>query len=827
MRNILIVCFLLFGIAARAQITPDNLPTPPSDYSISGTVNDSATGQALEYATVTLLKARDSSVVNGAITAHNGYFLIDNLKPGLYLIKISFLGYKDYKMPPVKLLPTQPTLSFKIRLSSNSKNLKEVTISGLKDTYTQEVDKKVYDVTKDITAQGGTAVDVLQNVPSVTQDVSGNINLRGSDNVTILIDGKPSSMLGSDANTTLQNIPANAIDKIEVITNPSAKYDAAGMAGIINIVTKKNMLNGFNGNITAGIGDGGKHNAGGNINYRSKLFNVFGNYSYLYNTRYGYGSSLLAQPHGDSISYVNENGVQSTVTQTNIAKAGIDFFPTQLTTISFASVYNNSQFTTDQTTQYQFITSTTSGTTFTNGILRQIDNPANNFGWDHNLSFKQDFLKPKEELTADLQYSINHNNPQNTFTDYELSSELIPLDSTPAIQTNSSPEVIKQYYAQADYVLPVTKTNSIEAGVKYNDQVVNNEFFAQDLTDVTDIFTTSLSLMSQNFNFNQAVSAAYLTYNTSFHTIDIKAGLRAENTNVNFTQLTGGENFTDNYTNLFPSLFLSKQITEATQVQLSYSRRINRPTLNDLDPVPNYSDPTNIREGNPFLKPELQNSFELSGLQYLRNSLFSLTFYFHESNNTIQRFKTVDTTGTGIISFINLDNSYSYGVEGLVKTNITRWWDITGSINAYGNQLDGSAADAGIVTNQLICNVKLSCMLKFSNTFTGMIQGYYQSPQNTILGHLDYFSSVTAGLKKEFLKKKLSANLACSDIFNTRHFEAELIGDDFTQSVFRKNESRIATLTLTYLFGRGDNNNNKQKQQQQNQQQTPQPSEEF
>ncbi len=825
MKNLLVVCLLLTGIVAKAQITPENLPAAPEDYSISGTIVDSTNGKGLEYATVALLKAKDQTTVNGVLTGHNGYFKFGNLKPGAYIVKATFVGYHTFTSPVIKLLPAQPTQGIKIRLGSNAKVLKDVTITGIQDTYTQEVDKKVYDVSKDITAQGGSAIDVLQNVPSVTTDVQGNINLRGSDNVTVLIDGKPSSMLGSDPNTTLQNIPANAIDKIEVITNPSAKYDAAGMAGIINIVTKKNMLNGFNGNITAGVSDRGKHNAGGNINYRSKLFNVFGSYSYLYNTRYGYGSSFLAQPHSDSISYVNENGTQNTATQTNIAKAGIDFFPNQLTTISFASVYNNSVFTTDQTTLYQFLTSTSNGTIYSDGILRDIDNPSNNFGWDHMLSLKKDFLKPNEELTADLQYSINHNNPQNTFTDYMLSPESIPLDTTPAIQTNSAPEVIKQYYAQADYVLPVTKTHNLETGVKFNDQVINNQFFARNLTDVTDQFTTPLSLTSQNFNFNQAISAGYVTYNTSFHTIDIKAGLRAENTNVNLSQLADNGNVNQNYTNLFPSLFLSRQITEAAQIQLSYSRRINRPTISNLDPVPNYSDPENIREGNPNLKPELQNSFELSGLQYLRNGLLSLTFYFHESDNTIQRYKTIDSTGTGIISFVNLDHAYNYGVEGLAKTNLTRWWDITFSANAYGNQLDGNNLDAGVVSNSLVGNLKLNSMLKFSNTLSGMIQAYYQSPQNTILGHLSYFTSVTLGLKKEFLKKKLSASLACSDIFNTRHFEAEFIGDNFTQDVFRKNESRIANLTLTYLFGRGDNNN-KQKQQQAPQQES-QPNEEF
>jgi len=816
MRPILIACLLLFALTVKAQINTDNVQAP-ADYNISGTVTDSATGQPLEYATATLFKAKDMSVVNGGITAHNGYFLIDNLKPGYYLIKISYLGYNDYTSATIKLVPTQPTQAFKIKLAPSGKNLKTVTVEGIKDTYTQEVDKKVYDVSKDITAQGGTAVDVLQNVPSVTTDVSGNINLRGSDNVTVLIDGKPSSMLGSDANATLQNIPANAIDKIEVITNPSAKYDAAGMAGIINIVTKKNMLQGFNGNVTAGISDGGKYNGGGNINYRESKFNVFGSYSYLYNTRYGYGSSFLTQYHGDTASYVNENSSQSTVTKTNLAKAGIDFYPNQLTTISLASVFNSSVFTTDQTTQYQFLNSTNGFTTLTNAILRDIYNPADNYGWDHQFSLKRNFLKPDEVLTVDAQYSINHNNPQNTFTDIALTPELMANpDSAAVIQTNSSPEVIKQYTAQADYVLPVTKTNKIEAGLKWNDQVTSNQFLAQNVTGLADIYTP-LESTTDNFNYDQDVSASYITYNTSFDKINIKAGLRAENTYINFSQLTLNENFKDDYSDLFPSLFLSKYYNkETTQLQLSYSRRINRPTITDLDPVPNYSDPENIREGNPNLKPEYQNSFELSGLQYLRNGLLSLTFYFHESNNTIQRYKTIDTSGTGIISFINLDHSYNYGVEGLAKTNILHWWDITGSFNAYGNQLDGNNLDAGIVSNQLICNVKLSSQLKFTNTFTGMIQAYYQSPQNTILGHLSYFTSVTVGLKKEFLKKKLSAALACSDIFNTRHFEAEFIGDGFTQDVFRKNESRIANLTLTYIFGKADNS--KQKQQQ-----TPQP----
>ncbi len=815
MRTLLIAGFLLIGTLVKAQISPDNLSSSPSGYSISGIVMDSATGQPMEYVTISLLKTKDLTVINGTITAHNGYFKIDNLRPGSYIIKAGFIGYNDYKSPLIELTPSQPQLSFKVRLKTNDKSLKEVTVTGIKDPYTFGVDKKVYNVGSDVTTQGGSAIDVLQNVPSVSVDVQDNVNLRGSDNVTILIDGKPSSLLGTDPSTALQSIPANAIDKIEVITNPSAKYDATGTAGIINIVTKKSELNGLSGSVTTGASTSPRYSTGLNLNYRATKFNLYCSYDFVYNNRPGFGNIFQTNYYADSVSYLKENSSQQQINRTQVASTGFDFDINPLNTISYYASYNYFLQTEKQIIETDFYNSSDDAT---GGLLRNLGNPNNRDGWDNILSYKKTFLKPGEELTAYGQYStMNSTGDINTFTDLTLTPNLTPANDTPSVQVNHSPEVKKEWTLQADYVLPVTKNNKLEAGLKWDDQTINHQYYAEQLNTVTNSFYL-LPQLSDYFNYNEQVSATYADYTTSFHSINIKVGLRAENTYLTFDQLTINKNYIQDYTDLFPDIFFSKTITKTTEFQLSYSRRINRPDDRSLDPIPDYTDPQNIREGNPYLQPEFQNEIEFTVLHYISKGLLSLSLYYSQTNNTIQRYKTVDSLGIGTLTYINLNQSYNYGLEALIKNTFTNWLDVTASANAYGNQLNGNNLNSGIVTNDFIIYAKLILNVLFMKGFSGQVQGQYLSPQNTVFGHMNASGSLSIGIKKDIISKKLIAVLALNDVFNTQHYSLIFTGNNFVQDFYRKRLTRFLSLNLTYNFGRVDNSKQQKEQNLQNNQ---------
>ncbi len=763
---------------------------------VFGIVHDANTKKPVEFATVSLLSMRDSSVVGGGLTDAKGKFQIEELPPGRFKMRVSFIGYKTFDYQPIIINPQNQMFDVGvINFSASAKSLKEVEVTAEKNEYTNNIDKKVYNLDKNIVNAGGTATDVLQNIPSVAVDIDGNVALRGSTNVTIFIDGRPSGLSGPNRQAVLQQLPASAIEQIEVITNPSAKYDAEGMAGIINIKTKKEKMKGFNGNISVGIGTNDKYNISTGINNRTSKTNVFANYSYRSEHRDNNGAGLQEYSVTNFDSYSSEtNSDQKSFFHT--AKLGSDFFLDNYNTLTVSGLYSNSGEKKNEYQYYNFFND--SATTSKLQRYNYTDESASNA--DGTIDYKHLFKNSKREFSASTNFSNSIREQQNEFTSSAEDLGNIPY------QTNLGKQNFIISTTQADYIHPL-KNGRVETGLKAtirnNDNLLNasvyNPSFGAYLKD---------SIYSDHFIYNEQVYAAYLQYSGKLKSIDYSAGLRAEQALTPGDSKTKKSKFENDYFAFFPSASVKYTFKNVNEFQVSYSKRVNRPNTQALNPFIDYSDSLNLRSGNPELKPEYTQSMELAYSTTLDKWNVSTTLYYRHTNNLISRYRSVDlNTGVGLVTQINFNSSDNLGLESVVRYQLGKLGSVMTSFNIFQNKINASNIDADLQSNATNWNVRLALNLRVAKSTSLQVTGMYMAPmvkpQSTIS---QMMSGVDAGIKQDFWKNKASLNFNVTDIFDTRKFVFENRGVGYVYNGFRKRESRVAMLTFTYKFGSQDSN---------------------
>ena len=762
---------------------------------VFGAIHETKTNQPIEFATIAVLAVRDSSVAGGALTDGKGKFQIEELPFGRFKLRISFIGYKTFDTQPFVITPQSLMQDFGIiSINSSAEKLKEVEVTAEKIEYTNSIDKKVYNLDKNIVNSGGTATDVLQNIPSVTVDIDGNVALRGSSNVTVLIDGKPSGLTGANRQAILQQLPANAIEQIELITNPSAKYDAEGMAGIINIKTKKEKLKGLNGNATIGAGTGDKYNASVALNNRTSHTNVFANYSYRSERRKlsSAGTQNYTIPALDTLSYsINGNAINQSYFHT--AKLGSDFYLNNYNTLTLSGSYSVRDEWRKENRDY---------------LLTKSKSFSHKYNWsdepnqtiEANIDYKRNFLNSKRELTASANISHNLGEQANEYT-----SSLIDLGGYP-FQTNMGKQKFLTSVAQVDYVHPL-KNSKIETGIKgtvrNNDNLLNawryNTAIATYLND---------PLYADHFIYNEQVYAAYLQYAGKLKAWDYSAGLRGEEALTKGDSKTKQTTFSNNYLALFPSAAIKYTLNTINEIQLGYSRRVNRPNTQALNPFIDYSDSLNLRSGNPYLKPEYIHALELVFNRTLEKWSISSTLYFRHTDNLISRYRTVNlSTGIATITQRNFSSSDNTGIEQVIRYQLGKMGSVMASFNLYQNKINASNIEADLQSTSTNWNARMIVNIRVAKTTSLQVTGMYMAPnkmpQSTIK---QMMSGVDAGIKQDFWKSKASVSLNVTDIFDTRKFVYVNSGDGYVYNGFRKRESRIATLTFAYRFGSQDAN---------------------
>ncbi len=817
---------------------------PPAIGIIAGKVLDAATKQPIEFATISVIRVRDSSIATGGLSDSKGDFLINEVPFGKFKVKIDFIGYKTviYKdLVSVKPPENVRTDLGEILLVTTATNLEEATVVGNKAQFVNSLDKKVYTVGRDIISTGSSVSDLLANVPSVTVDIDGGVSLRGSANVTVLIDGKPSALMGASKADILRQLPASSIESIELITNPSAKYDPEGVSGIINIVLKKNKQKGFNGQVQVGVGNNStftgvnKYSGSVAFNYRTPKYNLFLNYGYRNDVREGYGyfdrqvfvpnvkngNNLV--PLGFQNFSSNSNTNNSNISLGNNARIGADFYLNKNNTFGIAAGLNTGRRVQNEFTKFREDTVYLDNNKQTSRYNeRTILNDTKNFSYDGNLNFKHQFTTPKQEITADVSYSNNNSigignyTPDTTIFRFANVNHLKGKE----LQTTTSNNYV--FTAQTDYTQPMKDGAKLELGYRYTNRAVDNDLLFQNSKGNSDVLFTNTG-RTNHFLYGEQIHAAYSTYANTLPFLSDKlgyqVGVRLEQTDVLAQLLTTNQTFKQSYFSVFPSGNLSYKLSKTDDLRLSFSRRIRRPGGEEINPFPEYDNPTILRTGNPAVKPEFTNAYELGYLKNWEKHSVALTGYFRRTEDQIQRFIVItpadSAKGTPIltnVTFVNYAFRNNYGVEAVVKNEFFKWWNTMTTLNAFQTEINTGTETGNATNSGLGFSARLQSNMTLPKGFSLQITGNYNAPMIMAQGYFIGMSSADIGIKKDFLKGLFNVSLSMSDVFNNQRFEVHTKGsrfDDatqtryntFQQDALRKRETQIVTLTASFRFG--------------------------
>ena len=824
-----------------------------------GKVIDEATGEPLAYASVqlvgmqfdTVTRKMEEKIVAGQLTRDNGEFSLGKLPiRGEYTLKINYLSYASFEkkvsfgIPGAKPEGGKPNGNGgnmgamagavdkdlgNIKLGASSKILQEVQVLGEASRVTLALDKKVYRVDKDNVAAGGTAEDALKNIPSLNVDIDGNLTMRNSA-PQVFVDGRPT-------NLTLDQIPADAIDNVEVITNPSAKYDASGGgAGIVNIVLKKDRRVGYNGSVRTGVDMRGRFNLGGDLNARQGKFNVFigGNLNQRRSISMGgtdrYNSPSLIFP---ARPYTNVFQAQNPKNKGFFAmgRGGIDWFINNRNTLTVSGNYHGGSFlNNDEIYSRTDSLVIPSGFYNSSNSVRYTESERNFRNYGSQLLFKHLFPQEGKELTADINYNGSSSDNIGTFRTEYLGS------SRQSLQRQTGDGGNRLFTAQTDFVNPFSKSIKMELGGR----IALRDFHSNNENAIFDNLVNDYLVQptfADNYEFNDVVGAAYGTFSQQFTQWGYQLGLRAESSKYTGTLLNNSTTFGNEYPiSLFPSLFLTYKLNEEDNVQLSFARRINRPGFFQLIPFTDFSDSLILQRGNPALVPEFAHSVELTYQNvFSKGHNLLVSTYYKQTNNLITRyaFQEFDAAlqRTVIIStYANTNSSQAYGVELTLKNTFWKILEMSSNLNFYNSILNAQNVETDLRNEQFTYFIKENLSLRLPKNFTVQFNGSYQSrtafdtggggggrggmgggggpfggPSSTAQGYTIPVWYVDASLRKDFWKRTASLTFSVQDIFRSRktgsHTESTGI---FVQDTWRRRDPQLARLTFSYRFGKFD-----------------------
>jgi outer membrane receptor protein involved in Fe transport len=762
-------------------------------------VLDAATKEPIEYATVTLKQSNNAASLKGGKTNAKGQVSIENIPAGNYELSISSIGFESITNKSVSIQAgTNEGGTF--QLKTTTRNLKDVTIKGEKASMEMSVDKKTFNVDKNITSAGGTAADVLRNVPSVNVDPDGNLSVRGKENVTLLVDGKPSAMFGNDVATALNTIPAASIEQVEVITNPSSKYEAQGMNGIVNIILKKDRKPGYNGMITAGLSYPFRVNGGVNLNANIKKWNVFFNGN-TRTSRTWEETTNIRDNFNDPLRYAsfihNDRRPLS-----YFANAGAEYAINTKNKITFTqSIY---------TAYMKGNSLNTISNTYSDSLLSRTErrniytgNPLNGTS---NLQYRHTFKDPKEDINFEINFSKSRYIRKSDFetTTYNNANQITSEfnQSNPVRGGNWNGTFV------VDYTKPLGKTGKLEMGERtYLIQFKSENQPTIQFAGSNEIAETKLK---NHFVFQQQVHGVYTNVANTFGKTTIQAGLRGELFAYNGTVYQYNTSAKDNYISLFPTLFVGRKLNKTQDLNFSYSRRVNRPNFFQLIPFIDVTNPQDTSMGNPNLRPEFIHATELSyNYPFGKSNQLLMSAYYQYTENLIQRYRRFNDDGTTFSQNRNLASGQTYGAEATAKVSIKSWWDASLNLNGFRNIISGNNVDTGMNRAGWGGFAKLNTNIKFNKDFSGQIIANYFAQTTIAQGFIKPYSNVDLALKKNFFKNLLTLTLNVTDVFNT--LQTRTIYQQFpfyNQDVLRKNLTRTVGINAQFRFASKSMRNN-------------------
>lgn len=799
--------FLLAGLVSVFSLFSVAQPGSQAAGTISGKVVDEKSNLPVEYASV-ILFSEDTVLVNGGVTTSEGVFMLNQIPFGNYLLKISFIGYQDIWLDTVMVNQRNRNVYYeKIQLRQSASVLSGVQVTARQSVVEMHIDKKVFNVDQSIVSQGQSATEVLETVPSVEVDMDGNVSLRGSGNVTILIDGRPSAMLGNDLANALKQIPANIIESIEIITNPSAKYDPEGMSGIINIKLKKDRTGGINGVVSGGYGTWGKYNGSLNLNYRTRSYNVFGSYSRSERNMFMNGiTNTINRQNPDSLFYTDQEVNMLGGRGSQMFRGGADWFISKNNMLSGFFNLNLSDHYSDDTvnTLYRDVNRVISAASD-----RISGGKEEESGYSAGMTWQKGFNRQGQELLLDAAFSQNQEDEVADYTDLYSYYNYLPA-SLYTYSNKTSFDQNRTASLQADYTHPLTASSKIETGARIGYRMLDDDQQASLYDTATDTWMPDSNRISR-YQFREVISAGYATYSGKLNRLSYKAGLRVEHTFIRGELPDEDENFNNQYPSIFPSVHLAYKVRREQEFQVSYSRRITRPRSQMLNPFTDYSDPLNIRTGNPYLEPEFTHSFELGYSKYFAKASIINSLFYRQVNDQIERFKEINSEGVTIMTFRNLTKGILYGYELIGTYNPFKWWSLNGNFNLNQRILDAEKIQEGLKNSGFMWSVKVMSTMNLKTGTSIQLTGNYSSPRIMTLGISAPRYGMDLGVKQSLLKNKASLSLRLSDVFYTSGWKMSIDGTGFSQEIERYFDSRVAFLTFTYQFGKQSRENGTRK----------------
>ena len=759
---------------------------------IKGKIIDAVTSEPLPYSNVVIFTQQDSTLVTGSITGDDGSFVIGNSPFGHFYLEVKFIGFNKKILQDIIISPDNMFIDLgTIRISQAAEKLQEVQVTAERSPVEYHIDKKVIHVSENLNATGGSAAQALENVPSITVDIDGNVSLRGSSSFTVLIDGKPSPLEGSDA---LRQIPASAVDNIEIITNPSAKYDPDGLSGIINIITKKRALDGISGIVNVSAGTGDKYRGDFLLNYKNDRFSMFIGADYTDETRAGTINVSQMSIMEDTAFFIDHQGEVPFNRFGYTIKAGVGYKLNDRNNITLDGSYGYGRF--SRSSEEQFMEYSVPSNLEKYYLQSENDSRYEDF-YSYSINYERFFNNKDHKLTSYLFYSKEWGGSNESINQFLTDENGNVNDPDPYRIFIDEPGRESEIRLQMDYTRPLYTDGKLDAGYQFrNDNEDESYYFTEWDNSLNDWLENPE--FSNSLVFTRNIQAIYGMYADKLFDIDYQLGFRGEYTYRSVKNVKSEQPSILDRFDYFPTIHLSKKIGKQDQAQLSYSRRIRRPRGNELDPFVNYMNPVTVRMGNPELLPEYVDSYEMTFQKGLGKSFISLEGYYRLTHDAMTRVTKIKDDGTRILTMENLNEEHALGAELMLNFLVNKWFNFNISGNLYRYELNGTISDSDVMTSSTNYDSRANINFSITPNTRLQIQGFYQGPSVTAQGRREDFLMTSAAVRQDFWKEKLTATLQIQDIFGTASFNFTNEGPGFYDSISMQRESQVVRLTLGF-----------------------------
>ncbi len=782
LKSITIYTLVFLCISSISSISAQSLTQ------ISGTISGEDPNDKLAYASV--IVKQDTLLVEAVITNDKGYFKIKDIKVGTYTVEVQFLGFETYTSP-LTIDGSKSKINLgNIPIKSDVTSLEEIVVTGETSQLSLKLDKKVFNVGKDLISQGGSAVQVLDNVPSVAVDPSGAVSLRGNSNVLILINGRKSGLASSQG---LEQIPSENIKSVEVITNPSARYDASGSAGIINVILKKNTKEDLSGNVTLLTGIPTDYRVLGSLNYKKGKVNLFSSLGFIYSDYVGlYTRQQQSTIDGNNL-FLNQREDEDRHDDGTLIYLGMDYYINDKNTITTAFYRNKTKDTDENKLNFDF-----SGADIPNMRIQTIGNSEEERSYNQfEFNYTKAFENPGKKFTVDVQYDF-----WDSKKDFNIVRRTITPDTgdTSIINTRSNREN-DDIVIQSDFVTPLSETANFEVGVKYENRLVSTDFAANE--EIAGM-VSPIDGFNNGLDYKEQILGAYAQYGNKIKKFSYLLGLRTEYTDIQINdQNTGGVLTDSTYTRLFPSVNVSYAFSKKVSAQLNYSQRINRPNLFQLNPFAELQDFNSRIFGNINLIPSYTDAFELSFIRKSKGLVINPSLYYSKTVNNFQYFTTQNDEDIFEIFLINLDEESRLGLEVSAQYRPVKWLGLMAEVNAYSFDQKGNIDNTNLDFSGETLTASLATQIKLPKKFTFQSKLEYQAPISDAQTRTESLYFLNMAIGKSVLKNKGRITFAVSNVFNTRRSIERTVGEDFVVNQLTNFNAARWNINFNYRFNKG------------------------